>query len=86
MSAERLLRGNVKRPFRALAILAITVVLVGATAFAQTPPSAFRRRPSLIEELKSRGSRKKKVAKNGLAAKSKLGHKKLNCEAGIKNS
>ena len=29
MYAERLLRGTVKPPFRALAVLAITVVLVG---------------------------------------------------------
>jgi len=57
MSAERLLRGNVKRPFRALAVLAITVVLVGATAFAQTPPSVFSPAPFV-----DRGAEKSRIA------------------------
>ena len=83
MSAERLLPGYVKRPFRALAVLATTVVLVGGSAFAQTPPSVFSPAPFVDRGAEKSRIAEKKVAKNGLAAKSRLGHKKLNCEAGI---
>ena len=66
------------RLFKAVALLAITGALVSGVAFAQTPPFwFFCRRPSLIKELKS-GSSKKEVAKNGQAAKNKLGYKKSN--------
>jgi hypothetical protein len=57
MSAERLLPGYVKRPFRALAVLAITVVLVGGVAFAQTPPSVFSPAPFV-----DRGAEKSRIA------------------------
>ena len=60
MSAERLLRGNVKPPFRAFAVFATAAVLVAGSAFAQAPHSVLRRRPSLIEELeKSRVAEEK---------------------------
>ena len=59
MSAERLLPGYVKRPFRALAVLAITVVLVGGVAFAQTPPSVFSPAPFV-----DRGAEKSRIAED----------------------
>ena len=68
--------------FRALA-LPLPLSLSAALHLHRRLLRCFRRDPSLIEELKSRGSSKKKAAKNGPAAKNKLGHKKLNCEAGI---
>ena len=83
MSAERLLRGNVKPPFRALGVFATAAVLAGGSAFAQAPHSVFAPSPFVDRGAESHGSRKKKVVKNGLVAKSRLGHKKLNCEAGI---
>ena len=58
MSAERLLPGYVKRLFRALAVLAITVVLVGGSAFAQTPPSVFSPAPFV-----DRGAEKSRMGK-----------------------
>jgi hypothetical protein len=57
MYAERLLRRTVKPPFRALAVLAITVVLVGGSAFAQTPPSVFSPAPFV-----DRGAQKSRTA------------------------
>jgi hypothetical protein len=54
-----------------------------AAAYLFTQACVVDRELSSQKELKSRGSSKKQVAKNGLAAKNKLGHKKLNCEAGI---
>ena len=57
MYAECLLRGTVKPPFRALAVLAITVVLVGSSAFAQTPPSVFSPTPFV-----DRGAEKSRLA------------------------
>ena len=57
-------------------VISIGNLTVGGTG--KTPTCLW-----LAEELKSHGSRKKKVVKNGLAVKSRLGHKKLNCEAGI---
>jgi|SoiMetStandDraft_5_1073268.scaffolds.fasta_scaffold2020208_1 hypothetical protein len=45
----------------------VATVVVGGTALMPT----------------SHRSRNKKVAKNGPAVKSRLGHKKLNCDAGI---
>ena len=66
--------------FRALAVFAITTVLVGRIASAQTPPSVFSPGPFV-----DRGAEKSRVklAKNGPAAKNKLGHKKLKCDAEI---
>jgi hypothetical protein len=83
MSAERLLRGNVKPPFRALGVFATAAVLAGGSAFAQAPHSVFAPSPFV-----DRGAEKSRVAeeegrKKCLVAKSRLGHKKLNCEAGI---
>ena len=84
MYAERLLRGTVKPPFRALAVLAITSVLVGSSTFAQTPPSVFSPTPFVDRGAeKSRARRRRRSQKMVWAAKSRLGHKKLSCEAGI---
>ena len=57
MYAERLLRGTVKPPFRTLAALAITVVLVDGSAFAQTPPLVFSPAPFV-----DRGAEKSRLA------------------------
>jgi hypothetical protein len=47
----------VKPPFTALTVLAITVALVGGSAFAQTPPSVFSPAPFV-----DRGAEKSRVA------------------------
>ena len=56
MSAERLLRGNVKLPFRALAVFATVAVLADGSAFAQTPPSVFSPGPFV-----DRGAEKSRI-------------------------
>jgi len=57
MPAERLLRGTVKSPFRALAVFAMTAVLVGGSAFAQAPHSVFAPSP-----FADRGAEKPQIA------------------------
>ena len=57
MSAERLLRGNVKPPFRALGVFATAAVLAGGSAFAQAPHSVFAPSPFV-----DRGAEKSRVA------------------------
>ena len=57
MSAERLLRGNVKPPLRALAVFATAAVLVDGSAFAQAPHSVFAPPPFV-----DRGAEKSRVA------------------------
>jgi hypothetical protein len=47
----------VKPPFRAFAVLAITVVPVGGSVFAQTPPSVFSPAPFV-----DRGAEKSRIA------------------------
>ena len=59
MSAERLLRGNVKPPFRALAIFATAAVLVGGIAFAQAPHSVFAPGPFV-----DKGAEKSRIAED----------------------
>jgi hypothetical protein len=69
--------------FRALAVLAITAVLVGGIAFAQTPPSVFSPGPFVDRGAEKSRIKQEEGRKKWSAAKNKLGHKKLNCEAGI---
>lgn len=57
MHAERLLRGTVKPAFRALAVITITAVLVGGSAFAQKPSSIFSPAPFV-----DRGAEKSRIA------------------------
>jgi len=57
MPAERLLRGTVKSPFRALAVFATTTILVGGSAFAQVPHSVFAPSPFV-----DRGAEKSRIA------------------------
>jgi hypothetical protein len=60
MSAERLLRGNVKAPFRALAVFATIALLVSGSAFAQSPHSIFAPSPFV-----DRGAEKSRIAEEG---------------------
>jgi hypothetical protein len=83
MSAERLLRGTVKLPFRALAVFATTAILVGGSAFAQAPHSVFAPSPFV-----DRGAEKSRVAeekgrKKWSSCKKLARAQKLNCDAGI---
>jgi hypothetical protein len=57
MPTERLLRGTVKSPFRALAVFATTTILVGGSAFAQAPHSVFAPSPFV-----DRGAEKSQIA------------------------
>jgi hypothetical protein len=57
MSAECLLRGTVKPPFRALAVFAMTAVLASVSAFAQAPHSVFAPSPFV-----DRGAEKSRIA------------------------
>jgi hypothetical protein len=59
MSAERLLRGNVKPPFSALAVFATTAVLVSGSASAQAPHSIFAPSPFV-----DRGAEKSRIAED----------------------
>jgi hypothetical protein len=73
----------VKLSYRPLVIFATTAVLLGGSTLRRRLTRSVRQRLSSMEELKSRRWRKKHVARNGLAVKSRPGCKKLNCEAGI---
>ena len=59
MSAERLLRGNVKLPFRALVVFATSTVLVSGSAFAQAPHSVFAPSPFV-----DKGAEKSRIAED----------------------